>query len=74
MINILPEPNTPEHAEAIARAAVPLLIAGGLNAVWVEADLVKVKDGRGVALLVQVRGLRGVADAVWRLLDRYEVP
>lgn len=70
-INIVPEPGSDDHARAIAQASVPLLVASGLHATWVERDLVAVTDGRGVCLLVRVPRLRGVAEAVWRLFVRY---
>lgn len=53
-----------------ARAAVPLLQAAGLDAVWVEEDVVEATDGRGVRVRMSVRRLQGVVEAVWRVLDR----
>lgn len=56
--------------EDAARAAVPLLLAAGLEARHVGGDLVEVEDGRGVRVEVAVRRASGVVDAVWKLLDR----
>lgn len=60
--------------EAAARAAVPLLRDGGLQASWVSGDIVRVIDGRGVIVDLHVRRVEGVVEAAWRVLDEIEPP
>lgn len=57
-------------SDTIARQAIPLLLAAGLDAAHVDGDLIRVRDGRGVVVQLHVRRLDHVAEAVWRVLDR----